>query len=154
MSWNTLTEWRAVSLPCNSSKPTVGNAENLMCGAPFAACGLHAECDLGGGGAAVPAGVDPKSETVKIRTVSRGKERKKRRRGYWNNQAPERGVRLCDPPALATPRRHGHNRSERNQATPRKMAALPAAMPCATSRDRPRWLRGAPAANFRGRGSR
>src|SRR5205807_10322590 len=72
----------------------------------------------------------------------------------WNNQAPETGVRRCDPPGLAAPSRQGHNRSERNQATPRKMAALPAVMPWATSRDRPRRLRGARAANFRVRGSR
>jgi hypothetical protein len=32
------------------------------------------------------------------------------------------------------------------------MVALPAAIPCATSRERPRWLRGAPAANFWGKG--
>src|SRR5215510_1681075 len=29
-------------------------------------------------------------------------------KGYWNNQAPERGVRRCDPPVLEGPCRQGH----------------------------------------------
>ena len=54
-------------------------------------------------------------------------------RGYWNNQAPEAGVRRRDPPRLEAPRRHGHNRNERPETTPGKMAALPALLSCGLS---------------------
>src|SRR6266446_8413698 len=55
------------------------------------------------------------------------------RRGYWNNQAPEPGGRRRDPPRLEAPRRHGHNRNERPDTTPGKMAALPALLSCGLS---------------------
>src|SRR6266576_2729030 len=55
------------------------------------------------------------------------------RRGCWNNQAPETGVRRSDPLRLEAPRRHGHNRNERPETTPGKMAALPALLPCGLS---------------------
>ncbi len=45
-----------------------------------------------------------------------------RQRQSGNNQAPEPGVRGCDPPELEVTRRHGHNRSERIETALGKMA--------------------------------
>src|SRR5258708_154912 len=55
------------------------------------------------------------------------------RRGDWNNQAPEAGVRRRDPPRLVAPRRRGHNIRYRPETTPRKIAALPALLSCGLS---------------------
>src|SRR5258708_22564259 len=55
------------------------------------------------------------------------------RRAYWNNQAPETGVRHPDPPHLGTARRHGYNIKYRPETTSRKIAALPAVLSCGLS---------------------
>jgi len=47
-----------------------------------------------------------------------------------NNQAPEPGVRGCDPPELEMPLQHGHNRNERRETTRGKMAAPPGLPSC------------------------
>ncbi len=47
-----------------------------------------------------------------------------------NNQAPEPGVRGCDPPQLERRLRHGHNRNERRETTRGKMAAPPTLPSC------------------------
>ncbi len=47
-----------------------------------------------------------------------------------NNQAPEPGVRRCDPPVLEMPCQHGHNGNERHETECRKMAAPPALPSC------------------------
>jgi len=64
------------------------------------------------------------------------------REGRWgNNQAPEAGVRACDPPVLEMPPEHGHNRSDRRETAGGKMAA-PLAEPANS------WVRGSRSLSF------
>jgi hypothetical protein len=66
-----------------------------------------------------------------------------------NNQAPEAGVRGCDPPRLERRLRHGHNTNERRETTRGKMAAPPSLPSCGPEEKAANsWVRGSRSISF------